>query len=540
MGVVKPDPRAEEAVIRVGRAGVAFVLILAVLDWVGWAAGIEVLTRLIAGWPQMTPWTALWLAALGSAILVRSYPNSPGRDRAGRGLAAAVFVTTVVILAEYVTGRDFGLDLWWFREAVLELQSSWPGRPSPRTALVALFLSATVVLHQRNRTSTRMVLGTLMLAALVIPGVAVLSYLFDALALVTIAETTGMAFTTAVCMLLLGAGALVLRPDGVPRSWLLSRPNRRALIRLGGSVASFPVLVGLSWRILLALGVGEREGLIISTTVGTVIVGATALYFTQRVTDLAERVQEQTDQLTTELDSAASYMASILPSGLDGSVTVSSCYLPSAELGGDCHDYRWIDDDHLVVYLIDVSGHGIAPSLLAASAHNMLRSGSFPVETAFVPEALLSELNTLFRMEQHNDHYFTMWYAVYEASTRTLRYASAGAPPALAFNGNGDNLVEAAELSTPAVPIGLFEETEFVGGCYTVPPGCRILVYSDGASELELLDGRQLTATGFKSVATRLAGSPDFSLDMFTEELLAMTAAGDFEDDCSAILLSFA
>ena len=44
--------------------------------------------------------------------------------------------------------------------------------------------------------------------------------------------------------------------------------------------------------------------------------------------------------------SAADYVASILPADLDGSVRVSSRYVPSQALAGDVYDYRWIDDDH--------------------------------------------------------------------------------------------------------------------------------------------------------------------------------------------------
>jgi len=539
MDEVTLRPGLEAALIRWGRVAVALVLLVTVLDWVGWATGTEVLTRFVPAWPQMTPWTALWLAALGAAILVLCCRPLPGRVWVGRGLAAAVCVTAVVIVAEYATGRSYGVDQLWFGDAVRELQSSWPGRPSPQTALSSLFLSAGVALPLTSRSWTRMVWAVCMITALVIPGVAVLSYLFDAIALVTVAESTGMAISTALGLLLLGAATLLLRPDRVPVVWLLSRPNRRTLIRLLGIIASFPILVGLSRRAFLALGLGQGEGLTLSTAVGTIIVGTTAFYYTQRVTALAQCLQQQTEQLTTELESAASYMASLMPHGLSGEVGVTSRYLPSRELGGDCFDYSWIDDDHLVVYLIDVSGHGIEPALLAVSLHNMLRSGSIAAETLLVPDAVLTELNQLFQMDQQNHHYFTMWYGVYQASTRTLCHASAGAPPALAFTATTGKAVTATELSTPSAPVGVFEETEFTSRAYRVPPGCRILLHSDGASELALADNQQLSLVDFKHVTTRLAGSPDWSLDELIEELRAMTPTGVFEDDCSMIQLRF-
>lgn len=88
----------------------AVVIGFAALDWVGWATGSQRLTRIFMSWPQMTPWTALLLAAAAAAILVQTGHPSPARVRAGRVLAAVVGVTSAVFLAEYATGTSFGLD----------------------------------------------------------------------------------------------------------------------------------------------------------------------------------------------------------------------------------------------------------------------------------------------------------------------------------------------------------------------------------------------------------------------------------------------
>jgi serine phosphatase RsbU (regulator of sigma subunit) len=102
-----------------------------------------------------------------------------------------------------------------------------------------------------------------------------------------------------------------------------------------------------------------------------------------------------------------------------------------------------------------------------------------------------------------------------------------------------DGAVSVTQLSTPAEPVGMFEDTEFTSAAYRVPPGCRILVHSDGASELDLADGTQLSLAGFRAVATRLAGSPDWTLDALVDELRALTPTGLFEDDCSLIRCAF-
>lgn len=247
---------------------------------------------------------------------------------------------------------------------------------------------------------------------------------------------------------------------------------------------------------------------------------------------LAHRLQEQTDRLTGALRSAADYVSSILPADLLGPVRVSSRYLASEELAGDCFDYRWVDDDHLIVYLIDVSGHGVGPALLSVSVHNMLRSGALFQTARLAPERVLSELNRRFRMDDHGGRYMTMWCGVYELSSRTLRYASAGAPPAYVI-GDDEGVIE---LSTGGQPLGLFDDSVFTARSYAVPHGCRMLLYSDGAYEDAFMDGRQLPMADFKALFSRLA---DLPLGDFVTELGHLRPAGAFEDDCSLVRLEF-
>ena len=249
--------------------------------------------------------------------------------------------------------------------------------------------------------------------------------------------------------------------------------------------------------------------------------------------ELTQRIARSEHRLKAELDSAAEYVASILPEDLEGQVRVSSRFVPSRHLGGDSYDYQWIDDDHLMVYLVDVSGHGVGPAMMSVSVHNLLRSGTFDNELLLQPAAVLSELNRLFQMERQAGNYFTIWYGVYEASTRNLRFASGGHPPALVFADGGLD----AELNTNSLPIGIMDMTEFTTGSYDVPPDAEILLYSDGAFELTLAGGGYWTLAGFIEVCARAAETPNWTLDTLIADLLRETDSEDFEDDCTLVRL---
>jgi len=238
---------------------------------------------------------------------------------------------------------------------------------------------------------------------------------------------------------------------------------------------------------------------------------------------LAERLNE-------ELDNAARYVASILPDDLHGPVSATSRYLPSRSVGGDSFGYAWVDDDHLIVYIIDVSGHGVKPSLLSVSIHNLLRSGTLPAEMLLAPDRLLTELNRRFSMKKQDGHYFTMWYGVYLRSTGELRYANAGHPPPLFMPGEGSGAVVLHQVG--GMPVGMLADSEFMAETCVVAPGSQILLYSDGVM------GEPPRLAEFAARCATLAATSEDWLDSLVP-MLPTDAEGHYSDDCSLVLLTF-
>ncbi len=82
--------------------------------------------------------------------------------------------------------------------------------------------------------------------------------------------------------------------------------------------------------------------------------------------------------LAAELAQAADYVVSLLPSPLTAPIATAWRFFPSAQLGGDCFGYHWIDNDTFAMYLLDVCGHGVGSALLSVSAFNAIRSQTLP------------------------------------------------------------------------------------------------------------------------------------------------------------------
>jgi serine phosphatase RsbU (regulator of sigma subunit) len=213
-----------------------------------------------------------------------------------------------------------------------------------------------------------------------------------------------------------------------------------------------------------------------------------------------EEIARNQANLEREVSEAAAYVRSLLPPPLtDGPIRSEWHFQPSTQLGGDAFGHHWIDSERFAVYLLDVCGHGVGAALLSVSALNAVRSQSLAQTDFTDPAAVLDSLNRAFPMDAHNQQYFTAWYGVYDRSTRRLRYASAGHPPAWLLAGSQPS----TPLRTVAPPIGCFQNRRFNAAEIAVPEGASLRVVSDGVYELQKANGRTVTLAEFQSMLDR-------------------------------------
>ena len=242
--------------------------------------------------------------------------------------------------------------------------------------------------------------------------------------------------------------------------------------------------------------------------------------------------------LANDLATAAGYVRSLLPPPQErGGVRADWRFIPSASLGGDAFGYHDLDADHFAIYLLDVCGHGVGAALLSVSALNAIRSEALPHTDFHDPGAVLAALNKAFPMERQNDMFFTIWYGVFDRSTRMLRWAGGGHPPAL--------LVAAAasapqRLDSDGPLIGAVDGLEFESSETTVPPGGRVFVYSDGAFEISRPDGSMWPFEEFVTALTAPAQGAESPIDALVSRVRSVAQQDDFHDDFSMVELVFA
>jgi sigma-B regulation protein RsbU (phosphoserine phosphatase) len=254
-------------------------------------------------------------------------------------------------------------------------------------------------------------------------------------------------------------------------------------------------------------------------------------------------IEETKRRLDEELAEAAHYVQSILPPPSEAPLPIDWKYQPSTELGGDAFGYHWIDPDHFAVYLLDVCGHGVGASLLSVTAINVIRSGSLPNTDFRDPGAVLSALNTAFPMERQNNMYFTLWYGVYHAPSRTLRHASGGHPPALLLTAPpagapADAPAPSSRLHAPGLIVGAMDGLTYESQSCPVPPGAQLFVLCDGCYEIRNAAGDVMEFSEFEQFMQAHGRQPD-GLDQLQQWVRARHGDGPLDDDFSIVRIRF-
>jgi sigma-B regulation protein RsbU (phosphoserine phosphatase) len=232
-----------------------------------------------------------------------------------------------------------------------------------------------------------------------------------------------------------------------------------------------------------------------------------------------EALRESEAHIRAEINRAATYVRSLLDPPLDGPVRVDWRFVPCESLGGDVFGYHWIDDDHLAMYVLDVSGHGVGPALMGVSAMNLIRSGSLEAEQVLDPTRVLQALNAAFQMSRHDGMYFTVWYGVYDRRTRELRWSGGGHPPSYLMRGGA---IRRLESTTYMACIS--DEYDAPTERVTIEPGDRLYLFSDGVYELHTKDG---DIWGLERFEALLSASPaDTVLDSVVAETRRVVLEG--------------
>ncbi|MEM9083994.1 MAG: GAF domain-containing SpoIIE family protein phosphatase [Planctomycetota bacterium] len=253
---------------------------------------------------------------------------------------------------------------------------------------------------------------------------------------------------------------------------------------------------------------------------------------TQReLLDVKDALLHSQRRLDGELRSAAEYVESLLPDDVDRPrLRITSSFVPSSELGGDFIGSVALGNDRVAVFLLDVTGHGIAASLLAVSISHAIRDQLQEPDLAEDPGPLLSRVNAAFRMQDNANRFATVWLGVFNEVTREVKYACAGHHPAIVVGDSGRRRLDESDL-----PIGIVDDTQYVSVRAQLSKNDRLYLFSDGVFEVKLPSGGQLGFQAFERLvedAAKTAGTP---VEAIMDSVRRMGVTDQFSDDATVL-----
>lgn len=217
------------------------------------------------------------------------------------------------------------------------------------------------------------------------------------------------------------------------------------------------------------------------------------LFKTQRALRIAhDLLLVKQRKLKEDLAAAAEIQRRFLPTDMPRVRNVNTAFKfrPCSSIAGDMFNVLELDEDHIAIFLFDVSGHGAPAAMMAVSVCQMLQPHSgFVVQcradaphgrSITPPRRVLENLDLEFPLERF-DKYFTIFYGILDRSSNLLTYSNAGHPMPLVVHQDGsiDALEEGGTI------IGLGGIVPFEQGQILLKTGDKLVLFSDGLTEFE-------------------------------------------------------
>jgi sigma-B regulation protein RsbU (phosphoserine phosphatase) len=218
------------------------------------------------------------------------------------------------------------------------------------------------------------------------------------------------------------------------------------------------------------------------------VLGESFNQMTGSISNLIEE-QKQRQRLEYEISIAREVQDQLFPRTIPHvpGVEIEAICKAARAVSGDYYDFIQLSPTHIAIAIADISGKGISAALLMASLQAALRSqvlvsGAETMSTA----ELVSRLNKHLVRNTGDDRFATFFIAVYDSSTRRLRYTNAGHLPSFLICKDS-----ALHLDKGGMVLGVVEDYGYEEGSEIVGPDSLLVGYSDGLVEPENVYGEE-------------------------------------------------
>jgi signal transduction histidine kinase/ActR/RegA family two-component response regulator len=243
MAAVISDPSSDRHQATIALAAAIITGLAGTAGLVGWILGIEAL-KSIVGTITMKANMAVALIASGASLglTVRAPSRLKPVAPALAVLAGSIGAAT---LSEHLFGWNLGIDQLLFTEAPGADATASPGRMGPNGATSLVLAGTALALLHRGTAAAIRHSQILAGCVAILATIPLAGYAYGAIELYNIARYTGIAFSTAITLLVLSIGTLMVRPtSGLMAVFAGSGPGGVLARRLLLPAIVLPLIVG--------------------------------------------------------------------------------------------------------------------------------------------------------------------------------------------------------------------------------------------------------------------------------------------------------
>ena len=274
----------------------------------------------------------------------------------------------------------------------------------------------------------------------------------------------------------------------------------------------------------------------------TLVTRVQRIVASRRVEQFIVRQIEETNQA---LGLAAYVQRSMLPS--PACITDVAFYgiwwHPKEKVSGDLVEAVPFGKDKALYVLGDIQGHGTSAALAMTAVQSTLkRLSTVKFEDISSPAKLANALQEFFRSNLADVSYMTALVCVHDASARTVRWISCGAPELAVYGESGRRNVNPEKRG--GLPIGLLPDTVYSEADEVVThlmPGDVCFAATDGVADISRKDGIQISSGTLERITAELAMPARRTGSVLTLLYKIMTACeengyDDYGDDVTIIV----
>lgn len=238
-------------------------------------------------------------------------------------------------------------------------------------------------------------------------------------------------------------------------------------------------------------------------------------------------------RLEGQLEVAREVQLELLPASdpqLEG-FDICAYNFSTEEVSGDYYDWVSIYEDQIGIVIADVSGKGVPAALLMAFLRASLRAA---IHIGYAPHISMAKVNYLLWESIERNQFVTAFYAVLDASNKTLAYTNAGHNPPLLMDADGT----ARFIMRGGLPLGMFRATRYYEYYLPIETGQTLVLYTDGVTEAVNSAGEEYGRDRLERIVREGRSLSSRALiDMIYEDILRWTDGRGSHDDMTFFIV---